>query len=73
MDTPNLPMPLDAREQPILEALHRIRDELTLLKQDRSTYVKSSHVLPLYDRVVAQVQLLNEIRAEKPGEDNQRR
>jgi hypothetical protein len=72
MDTPNLPLPLDAREQPILDALRRIRDELTLLKQDRSSYVKSSDILPLYDRTVAQVQLLNEIRADKPDEDNQR-
>jgi len=71
MDTPNLPLPLDSREQPILDALRRIRDELTLLKQDRSSYVKSSDIIPLYDRTVAQVQRLNEIRADKPDEDNQ--
>jgi hypothetical protein len=71
MDTPNLPLPLDPREQPILEALRRIRDELTLLKQDRSSYVKSSDILPVYDRVIAQVKVLNEIRADKPEEDNQ--
>ena len=71
MDTPNLPLPLDSREQPILDALKRIRDELTLLKQDRSSYVKSSDILPLYDRTVAQVQRLNEVRADKPDEDNQ--
>ena len=72
MDTPNLPLPLDAREQPILDALMRIRDELTLLKLDRSSYVKSSDVIPLYDRVVDQVKLLNEIRTtEKPEKENQ--
>jgi len=71
MDTPNLPLPLDAREQPILNSLQRIRDELTLLKQDRSSYVKSSDILPLYERTIAQVQLLNEIRADKSDEDNQ--
>ena len=64
-------MPVDTREQPILEALLRIRDELTLLKQDRSSYVKSSDVLPIYDRVVEQVNLLNEIRTDKPHEQNQ--
>lgn len=70
-DTPNLPLPLDEREHPILVSLNRIRDELTLLKQDRTTYVKSSDVMPLYERVVDQVRLLNEIRAEKPDEQNQ--
>ena len=49
----------------------RIRDELTLLKQDRSTYVKSSDVVSLYDRTVDQVKHLNEIRADKPQENNQ--
>jgi len=69
-DTPNLPPPLDAREQPILDKLMRLREELTLLKADRTSYVKSSDVMPLYERVVEQVQLLNEIRADKPDEDN---
>ena len=69
-DTPTIPMPLDPREQSILESLMRVRDELTLLKQDRSTYVKSSDVLAFYDRVVEQVKILNEIRADKPQEDN---
>ncbi|KAI9048683.1 hypothetical protein LZ554_007514 [Drepanopeziza brunnea f. sp. 'monogermtubi'] len=69
-DTPSLPIPLDAREQPILDTLMNIRDELTLLKQDRSTYIKSSDVLAIYDRVIEQVKLLNDIRAEKPQEDN---
>lgn len=73
MDTPSLPLPIDAREQPILDALMRIRDELTLLKQDRSSYVKSADVIPIYDRVVEQVKALNEIRTDKPQEQNQRR
>jgi hypothetical protein len=55
----------------MLESLQRIRDELTLLKTDRTTYVKSSDVLPLYDKVVDQVKLLNEIRIDKPQETNQ--
>lgn len=69
-DTPTLPPPLDSREQPILDNLLRIRDELTLLKQDRSTYVKSSDVMGLYDRTVEQVKVLNEIRTDKPQEEN---
>jgi len=69
-DTPNFPAPLDPREQPILESLMRLRDDLTLLKQDRSTYIKSSDVMAIYDKVVEQVKTLNEIRADKPQEDN---
>jgi hypothetical protein len=70
-DTPTLPLPLDSREQLILDSLMLIRDELTLLKQDRTTYVKSSDVLALYEKVVGQVKLLNEIRVDKPQENNQ--
>lgn len=72
-DTPSLPTPADPREQNILENLRRIRDELTLLKQDRTTYVKSSDVMAFYDRTIEQVELLNDIRAAKPQEDNQGR
>lgn len=71
-DTPSYPMPLDSREQPILEKLEQIRNELTLLKTDRSTYIKSSDVMQLYDRVVEQVRLLNDVRADKPTEENRR-
>jgi hypothetical protein len=69
-DTPSFPAPLDPREHPILENLLRIRDELTLLKQDRASYVKSQDVMVLYEKVVGQVKLLNEIRADKPSEEN---
>lgn len=69
-DTPSIPLPHNPDEQPILENLQRIRDELTLLKQDRTTYVKSTDVLVLYDKVVDQVKLLNDIRAEKPEQEN---
>ena len=69
-DTPNIPPPIDPRELPILDNLVKIRDDLTTLKQDRKNYVKSSDVLPLYDRVVDQVKLLNDIRADKPQEQN---
>lgn len=69
-DTPSHPLPLDPREQPILEALVSLRDELTLLKQDRTTYIKAADVLVLQGKVVEQVKLLNEIRADKPDEQN---
>ncbi|EDN94752.1 hypothetical protein SS1G_10626 [Sclerotinia sclerotiorum 1980 UF-70] len=69
-DTPSQPLPLDPREQPILESLTQIRNELTLLKQDRTTYIKAADVLNLQDKVDEQVQLLNEIRADKPHEQN---
>lgn len=69
-DTPTLSL-LDPREQPIVDSLLRIRDDLTLLKQDKSTYVKSSDVMALYERTVDQVKLLSEIRTDKPQEDNQ--
>ncbi|CAG8959695.1 hypothetical protein HYFRA_00001601 [Hymenoscyphus fraxineus] len=70
-DTPTLPPPLDPREQAVLDNLRELRDQLNLLKQDRTTYVKSSDVMPLYEKVVAQVKVLNELRADKPDEDNQ--
>ncbi|CAL3967450.1 unnamed protein product [Diplocarpon coronariae] len=69
-DTPTFPLPFDEREQPILEHLMKLREELTMLKQDRSTYIKSPDVLSLYDRVVEQVKILNEIRSNKSQEDN---
>lgn len=69
-DTPSIPLPVNPDEQPILESLQQIRDELTLLKQDRTTYVKTKDVMILYDRLVDQVQLLSDIRAEKPEEEN---
>jgi hypothetical protein len=69
-DTPTFQLPSDPLERPILENLTQIRDELTLLKQDRSTYVKSSDVIALYEKVVEQVRQLNEVRTDKPREDN---
>lgn len=69
-DTPSHPLPLDPREKPILVSLTSLRDELTLLKQDKTTYIKAADVLTLYDKVVDQVTLLNEIRANKPHEQN---
>ncbi|KAG5922701.1 hypothetical protein E4U61_004663 [Claviceps capensis] len=64
MDTPAIPAPRDAREQAILARLSAIRDHLLLLKQDRTTYIRSQDVIPLYDQTIEQVKELNHVRAE---------
>ena len=69
-DSPFIQAPTDPREKPILDDLVSIRDKLLLLKQDRSTYVKSQDVMPLYDEVIEQVHRLNNIRVEVGLEQN---
>lgn len=69
-DSPAVRAPLDPREQPILDNVLHIRDDLSLLKQDKSTYVKSQDVMELYERVIAQVEQLNRIRTHKRNEQN---
>lgn len=64
MESPAVPVPLDPREQPILERLLRTRDALLLLKQDKSSYIKSRDVLPLYEEVIGEVEKLNAARKE---------
>lgn len=65
MESPAVPVPLDPQEQPILERLLRTRDALLLLKQDKSTYIKSRDVLPLYEQVIEQVEALNAVRKDQ--------
>ena len=62
MDTPQIPMPKDARERDILEKLTVIRDQLLLLKMDRTKYIRTQDVMILYDKLIEQVKFLNEIR-----------
>ncbi|KAJ9130407.1 DUF2408 domain-containing protein [Coniochaeta hoffmannii] len=62
MDTPAVPMPKDSREREILERLTAIRDQLLLLKQDRTKYIRSQDVQLLYDQAIEQVKLLNDAR-----------
>ncbi|KAB5554412.1 hypothetical protein GE09DRAFT_964565 [Coniochaeta sp. 2T2.1] len=62
MDTPAVPMPKDSREREILERLTAIRDQLLLLKQDRTKYIRSQDVILLYNQAVEQVKELNEAR-----------
>ena len=69
-ESPFVAAPLDPREKPVLDALLLIRDKLLLLKQDKSTFVKSGDVLPLYEDVIEQVRVLNDIRTDKHLEQN---
>ncbi|KIW31809.1 uncharacterized protein PV07_03401 [Cladophialophora immunda] len=61
-DSPITSAPVGPQEKPILDKLLLTRDKLLLLKQDKSTYVKSSDVLPLYEQVIEQVSILNSVR-----------
>jgi hypothetical protein len=63
-DSPFSAAPLPANEKPILDPLLIIRDKLLLLKEDKSTHVKSADVLPLYDQVIELVHKLNDVRTE---------
>jgi hypothetical protein len=65
MESPAIQTPLDPKEQPILESVIQIRDALYLLKQDKSSYIRSRDVLPLYEKVITQVEKLNAIRKEQ--------
>lgn len=73
MDTPAVPAPRDARERAILDRLVMIRDQLLLLKQDRSTYIRSQDVIPLYDQTIEQVKELTTARAESGSHEENRR
>lgn len=63
-DSPAVQAALDPKEQPILDRVLNIRDQLSLLRRDKSTYIKSHDVLRLYEQVIEQVHLLNIIRDE---------
>lgn len=63
-------MPDDPNEKPILDRILYIRDALLLLKQDRSTYVKSADVMKYYNQLMEQVEALNRIRENKRDEQN---
>jgi hypothetical protein len=72
MDTPAVPLPSDAREVAVLDRLSVIRDQLLLLKLDRSTYIRSQDVIPLYDETIEQVKDLNAIRAQNGSKEENR-
>lgn len=65
MESPAIQLPLDPHEQPILERLLRIRDALLLLKQDKSSYIKSQDVMPHHEQIIAEVEKVNAVRKEQ--------
>ncbi|KAL4781896.1 hypothetical protein BJX76DRAFT_334185 [Aspergillus varians] len=65
MESPAIQTPLDPKEQPILESVLRTRDALYLLKQDKSSYIRSRDVLPLYEEVTGEVEKLNAVRKDQ--------
>ncbi|KAH9810045.1 Protein of unknown function (DUF2408) [Teratosphaeria destructans] len=69
-DSPAHHLPLDPTEQPILDRVLRIRDELSLLKSDRSTYVKSADVMKYYNALIGEIEQINKIRESKRNEQN---
>lgn len=72
MDTPAVPLPRDPRERAILDQLVMIRDQLLLLKQDRTNYIRAQDVLPLFDQTMEQVKELNLARVETGDKDENR-
>jgi hypothetical protein len=77
MDTPTYSPPKDAREEQVLGKLSAIRDMLQLLRRDRSNYIRSQDVIPLYDETIEQVRQLSDVRTgdqeENQGEGRPRR
>ena len=69
-ECPLINAPLQPEEEPILEKLSSIRVRLEILKRDRSTYVKSCDVVPLYDELIEQVEQLNQVRKDMPKRQN---
>ncbi|KAL4956942.1 hypothetical protein BDW69DRAFT_191996 [Aspergillus filifer] len=65
MESPAIQTPLDPKEQPILESVLRNRDALYLLKQDKSSYIRSRDILPLYEDVIREVEKLNAVRKDQ--------
>ncbi|SPN97522.1 related to UPF0662 protein C30C2.08 [Cephalotrichum gorgonifer] len=59
MDTPALVPPQTSQDQQVLNKLTEIRNKLVLLKTDRTTYLRSQDVIPLYDETIEQVNLLD--------------
>ncbi|KAF3760645.1 hypothetical protein M406DRAFT_296025 [Cryphonectria parasitica EP155] len=73
METPVVPPPQDARETEIMERLVAVRDQLLLLKQDRTKYIRSQDVMGLYDQTIEEVRKVTEIRAVSNGDAGENR
>lgn len=52
-----------SNEQEILDALISIRSQLSVLKKNRATYIKSSDVTTIYEELIPQIRKINEIRS----------
>ncbi|KAK8244191.1 hypothetical protein HDK90DRAFT_476857 [Phyllosticta capitalensis] len=65
-DSPAIRVPLDPKEQPVLDQLLSIRTSLELLRADKSTYVKSEDVIRLFNSLIDQVEVLNSLRSHNP-------
>lgn len=72
MDTPAVPLPRDPRERAILDRLVGIRDQLLLLKQDRTNYIRTQDVIPLFEQTMEQVKELNIVRNETGDKEENR-
>ncbi|POS85353.1 hypothetical protein EPUL_000705 [Erysiphe pulchra] len=71
MGTPDSSPLTDCREKTIYEDLVHLRDELTVLKQDRSTYIKFPDVIAFYNRTVMLAELINDTRMIKSNQVDQ--
>lgn len=60
-------------EQPILERLIELRHRLQLLNKDRTKYIRSQDVLPIYESFIQQVEDLNAVREQAVQEVVQNR
>lgn len=69
-DSPFVRFPLDPKEQPILDRLLGLRDQLSVLKSDRSSYIRTQDVLDLYTKLIGEVEKLNGLRTDKRSEQN---
>jgi hypothetical protein len=69
-DSPFTRFPLDPKEQPILDRLLGLRDQLSVLKSDRTSYIRTQDVLDLYTKLIGEVEKLNELRTDKRTEQN---
>lgn len=71
MGTPDSSPLNDCGEQIIYEDLVHLRDELTVLKQDRSTYIRFPDVIAFYNRTVKLAELISDTRIIKTKKWNQ--
>jgi hypothetical protein len=60
-------------EQRVIDKLVELRHRLQLLNKDKTQYIKSQDVLPIYNGLVEQIETLNAIRGDKvPNEPHNR-